>query len=152
MDSVFEILADVNEKKTDKKNNLKELIKKQDFNKQECKILYSIFESIVTGKTKIKNIVSDEDILEKIKEDNKEDFVLTGDSYEENLQYFEEALQEKITLFNTLKSAYDFVILQSILKGKSTLSDAQVERFDEHKKDLANPKEKLSGYLKKVEN
>ena len=128
MDSIFEILADVNEKKTEKKNILKELINAQDFNKQEGKILYSIFESIVTGKAKIKNIISDEDILEKIKEDNKEDFVLTGDIYEENLQYFEEVLQENITLFNTLKSTYDFVILQSILKGKSTLSDAQVER------------------------
>lgn len=67
MDSIFEILADVNEKRTDKKNNLKELIKGQDFNKQEGNILNSIFESIVTGKAKIKNIVSDEDILEKNK-------------------------------------------------------------------------------------
>lgn len=146
MDSIFEILADVNEKRTDKKNNLKELIKGQDFNKQEGKILYSIFESIVTGKAKIKNIVSDEDILEKIKEDNKEDFVLTGDSYEENLQYFEEVLQENITLFNTLKSTYDYVILQSILKGKSTLSDAQVERYDEHKKDLEILKKVIKKY------
>ena len=146
MDSIFEILADVNEKRTDKKNILKELINAQDFNKQEGKILYSIFESIVTGKAKIKNIVSDEDILEKIKEDNKEDFVLTGDSYEENLQYFEEVLQENITLFNTLKSAYDFVILQSILKGKSTLSDAQVERYDEHKKDLEILKKVIKKY------
>lgn len=146
MDLVFEILADVNEKKTDKKNNLKELIQGQDFNKQEGKILYSIFESIVTGKTKIKNIISDEDILEKIKEDNKEDFVLTGDSYEENLQYFEEVLQENITLFNTLKSAYDFVILKSILKGKSTLSDAQVERYNEHKKDLSILKKVIKKY------
>ncbi|MCA5587142.1 type II CRISPR RNA-guided endonuclease Cas9 [Finegoldia magna] len=146
MDSVFEILADVNEKRTDKKNNLKELIKGQDFNKQEGNILNSIFESIVTGKAKIKNIISDEDILEKIKEDNKEDFVLTGDSYEENLQYFEEVLQENITLFNTLKSAYDFVILQSILKGKSTLSDAQVERYDEHKKDLEILKKVIKKY------
>ena len=134
MDSIFEILADPNEKKTKKKDNISELIKAQDFNKQEGKILYSVFESIVTGSAIIKNIISDEDILEKIKEDNKKNFVLTGDSYEENLQYFEEVLQENITLFNTLKSAYDFVILQSILKGKSTLSDAQVERYDEHKK------------------
>lgn len=146
MDSIFEILADVNEKKTEKKNNLKELIKAQDFNKQEGKILYSVFESIVTGSAIIKNIISDEDILEKIKEDNKKNFVLTGDSYEENLQYFEEVLQENITLFNTLKSAYDFVILQSILKGKSTLSDAQVERYDEHKKDLSILKKVIKKY------
>lgn len=146
MDSIFEILADVNEKKADKKNHLKELINKQDFNTQEGKIINSIFESIVTGKTKIKNIISDEDILEKIKEDNKEDFILTGDNYEENLQYFEEVLQEKITLFNTLKLAYDFVIFQPILKGKSTLSDAQVERYDEHKKDLEILKKVIKKY------
>lgn len=146
MDSIFEILEDPNEKKTKKKDNISELIKAQDFNKQEGKILYSVFESIVTGSAIIKNIISDEDILEKIKEDNKKNFVLTGDSYEENLQYFEEVLQENITLFNTLKSTYDFVILQSILKGKSTLSDAQVERYDEHKKDLEILKKVIKKY------
>lgn len=148
MDSVFEILADVNEKKTKKKDNIKELLKRQSFNTKVISILYSIFESIVTGSAIIKNIISDEDILEKIKEDNKKNFVLTGDSYEENLQYFEEVLQENITLFNTLKSAYDFVILQSILKGKSTLSDAQVERYDEHKKDLEILKKVIKKYDK----
>ncbi|MDU7502519.1 MAG: CRISPR-associated endonuclease Cas9 REC1/REC2 domain-containing protein, partial [Finegoldia magna] len=49
-------------------------------------------------------------------------------------------------MFNTLKSTYDFVILQSILKGKSTLSDAQVERYDEHKKDLEILKKVIKKY------
>lgn len=148
IDEAFEIISDINEKKTNKKNQIKELLNRYNFSKDENKILKNIFELIISGKGKVKNIIDDENIIEKLKEDKKEDFLLTGESYEENLSYFESILGEDILLFTTIKSVYDFTLLQDILRGNDFLSYAQVERYNEHKKYL----EKLKSVIKKYDN
>lgn len=146
IDEAFDIISDINEKKTNKKNQIKQLLNKYNFSKDENKVLKNIFELIISGKGKVKNIIDDENIAEKLKDDKKEDFLLSGKAYEENLNYFESILGEDIILFTTLKSIYDFTLLQDILRGKDYLSFAQVERYENHKKDLKLLKKVIKKY------
>lgn len=46
-----------------------------------------------------------------------------------------------------MKNIYDWQVLLSLLKGKSTLSEAMVDTYNEHKKDLKNLKYIVEKYL-----
>ncbi|EHR32288.1 CRISPR-associated protein cas9/csn1, subtype II/nmemi [Helcococcus kunzii ATCC 51366] len=146
-DKAIKIVSDYSLKKTEKKNLIKDLVKETDSIEDSKKII-NIFNLLISGKSKVNGIFDDEEILEKIKEDNKEDFYLTSEKYEENLEYFSQLLDYRFELISSLKSIYDYIILQEVLKGKKYLSYAQVERYKNHKEDLRKLKQLIKKYDK----
>lgn len=54
---------------------------------------------------------------------------------------------EDAELIRRLKSVYDWSLLVDALKGKTTISDAKVEVYESHKKDLAQLKMLVKKYL-----
>lgn len=145
-EDVFKIILDKFLTDTDKINNIKDLTLSNELEKDKSNRLNRIFELIVKGKSSVKNIFNDEEILERVKEDKKDKFDLSDEKYQENLEYFENLLGHRFQLIENLKAIYDFKILDNILDGHDYLSYAKVDSYEQHKKDLSRLKKLIRKY------
>lgn len=76
-------------------------------------------------------------------EEEKLNISFNGDDYDKNIENIEKLLGDKISIINILKELYDMIFLKKLFEGSesNSISSLMVERFNEHKKDLALLKE-----------
>lgn len=76
-------------------------------------------------------------------EEEKLNISFNGDDYDKNIEMIEKLLGDKISIINILKELYDMIFLKKLFEGSesNSISSLMVERFNEHKKDLALLKE-----------
>ncbi|MDO5097042.1 MAG: type II CRISPR RNA-guided endonuclease Cas9, partial [Peptostreptococcaceae bacterium] len=98
--------------------------------------LKNLLELVVGGKVDTKKMLPDaEEELEKI------EFSFSDGSFDEKMDSIELAFAGKMLMLETAKALHDWAILEEILMGKDSLSEAKVEKYAEHQKDLAKLKE-----------
>ncbi|MDO5096934.1 MAG: type II CRISPR RNA-guided endonuclease Cas9 [Peptostreptococcaceae bacterium] len=97
--------------------------------------LKNLLELVVGGKVDTKKMLVDVD-----EEQEKVEFSFSDGSFDEKLDLLEIAFSEKMLILQTAKALHDWAILEEILMGKESLSEAKVEKYIEHQKDLAKLK------------
>ena len=65
--------------------------------------------------------------------------------YEEEIK---ESLQENADVYDVLQKIYNWFVLQDILQGNSSISEAFIKKYKKYKKDLENLKNIYKTYLK----
>ncbi|MDR2504424.1 MAG: type II CRISPR RNA-guided endonuclease Cas9 [Deltaproteobacteria bacterium] len=101
------------------------------------KMLGSIFSAIRGNKIRLSKIWNDLDDAEKELKDELKDFQFSSEKYEECLLLAETVLNdEQLEFIALLKSFYDLVMLDSVMAGASSISEAMVMRWQEHKDEL----------------
>ncbi|MEG0980065.1 MAG: type II CRISPR RNA-guided endonuclease Cas9, partial [Oscillospiraceae bacterium] len=128
-----------------KNNQLKISQKQKELSKlmnSDTKQKKSITNLLSGGKVALSDIFEDENL--KHIEIPKISFL---DINEEISAKLTDILEEKMFIINKLKSIYDWSVLVNILKNQEFLSDAKVEIYEEHKKDLRTLKELVRKYL-----
>lgn len=71
--------------------------------------------------------------------------------FEEKRDDLSENLGERIEFFDLLQSVYSWVVLQSILRGESSISQAMINKYDDYARDLRFIKKLFKQYLTKQE-
>lgn len=108
--------------------------KKKDFSaifkvdKASQKALEEIFILCFGRKTSLKNIF-DEDLLQKIQ-------VSFATDYEEKESEIASVIQDKMMIFEIAKRIYSYIVLKDVLGEKEFISDAMIENYEAHQKDL----------------
>lgn len=69
-----------------------------------------------------------------------------------NEEDIKEALQENADVYDTLHKIYDWFVLQDILQGNSSISEAFINKYEKYKKDLKALKNIYTTYLKSEYN
>lgn len=122
-ESVFEILSRKNMSKAYKKD---ELINCFEFDKSEKQMVVNVINSFLGYSFDLSKIF-DLDI-----EKNKISF----SSDIENEEEIKNELQENVCVYEAMNEIYSWFILQDILKGKNSISDAMIDKYNKYKKDL----------------
>ena len=80
--------------------------------------------------------------IERILDENGKDvtFSFASEDYEEKEADYLAAVQDKDTVFYSLKEVYMAVMYDEILRGKKTISEAMIDRYEKHAVDLKNLK------------
>ncbi len=118
-----------------------------------------VFAGAVLGyKVGLAEIVAPKDDLsketiEKIQDENGRDvtFSFASSDYEENEADYLAAVQDKDDVFYSLKEVYMAVMYDEILRGKKTISEAMVDRYEKHAKDLKALKNVFASNMTKEE-
>ncbi len=97
--------------------------------------LKNLLELVVGGKVDTKKMLADVN-----EEQEKVEFSFSDGSFDEKLDLLEIAFGEKILTLQTAKALHDWAILEEILMGKESLSEAKVEKYIEHQEDLGKLK------------
>lgn len=71
--------------------------------------------------------------------------------FEEKRDDLSENLGERIEFFDLLQSVYSWVVLQNILRGESSISQAMINKYDDYARDLRFIKKLFKQYLTKQE-
>lgn len=145
---ILNVLSEDKSKKNEKKLKIKKIVKDHDLDETISSRMQATWELIISGKKKIDNLFKDEEIILKAKDQGIEEINFDSEKYMENESKLRNILDEKFDIIITLKSIADFIILSTILKGKKYLSDAQVERYEKHSKDLVRLKRLIKKYDK----
>lgn len=118
---------------SDKKKKIQELIfsNKEGVNKNQIKAIAHV---IIGAKVDLNALLDSESYIDE--NDKKISIDFKGSKYEEDYDDLSNLLNEKIYIVDKLKSIYDWSILENLLKGKKYLSEAKVEVYEKHKKDL----------------
>ena len=134
---IKDIILNVKLTKTDKKKELKNLFGKS-------KQLESIFGLAIGTKESLENLFGTSEYKELENDITKISF--SEKIYEEEREKYEEVLEDRIILIDTLKKIYDTVLLSGIKKEGLSLSESKVELYNKHKKELAALKKIIKSY------
>ena len=90
---------------------------------------------------------------EKILDENGKDvsFSFASADYEENETDYIAAVQDRDSVFYRLKEVYMAVMYDEILRGKKTISEAMIDRWDKHANDLKALKKVFATNMSKEE-
>lgn len=85
------------------------------------------------------------------KEDIEEDYLKIefDDKFDEKKESFKLYFKERFDLIIKAKNLHDAILLDSILKGSKTISEAKIKEYNKHKEDLAKLKLVLRNHDKK---
>lgn len=127
IDEVEKIISDRSINKTEKKKKLNNCF--------SCttKMEKAIATALSGGTVSLSDLFEDEDLAEG----DLTKFSFTDSTYEDKVSELESILNERMYLVNKLKAIYDWGILTNIIGDNSYLSDAKVEIYEKHKKDLS---------------
>lgn len=91
--------------------------------------------------------------IERILDENGKDvtFSFASEDYEEKEADYLAAVQDKDTVFYSLKEVYMAVMYDEILRGKKTISEAMIDRYEKHAVDLKNLKKVFASNMTKEE-
>lgn len=139
LNELTSLVKDYTIKRKDKILKAKELLSSK--NTSQNKIIEAIFGGVVNVEQIFGKDKYDVELLSKAK------FYLS-EEVEEFLPILEGELNPTdYEIIVCMKNIYDWQVLLSLLKGKSTLSEAMVDTYNEHKKDLKNLKYIVEKYL-----
>lgn len=105
------------------------------------------------AETVIPNEDSSKEQIEKILDENGKDvtFSFSSSDYEENEADYLAGVQDRDAVFYRLKEVYMAVIYDEILRGKKTISEAMIDRYEKHAKDLKTLKKVFASNMTKEE-
>ncbi|MDH6365209.1 CRISPR-associated endonuclease Csn1 [Enterococcus sp. PF1-24] len=114
---------------------------KADFIKDKQKQIKALFTAIVGNKINLKDIFANSQYTEKENELFPKDLYFNKEDFEDNLATLENLIQpEELEVLISGKKVYESIILAGILNGKSSLSAAMVEKYENHKNQLSKLK------------
>lgn len=100
---------------------------------------------LITGsKVGIWDIFPGENMPADSEEDIKVDF--ESDEYEQNSSKFEALLSDDYIILEKAKAIHDWMLLEGILHDQEYLSDAKIDIYEQHAKDLAQLKKIIRQY------
>lgn len=134
-EDIVDILKNKKISKSEKKDNL---IKVFDYTKDDKTIINNIICAILGYKFDI-NKIFDTDI---------ENSKISFNSEIANEEEIKESLQDNSDIYDAMLKIYNWFILQDILQGKESISDAFINKYEKYKKDLAILKQTYKKYLK----
>lgn len=108
----------------------------------------AIFKLLLGLKAPIGDIFN-ETILDE--NDKKLTIQLSDVKYTEDKEKYEERLEGKMQIVNIAHEIYSWIELQEILGGESSISQAMIKKYKDHKRDLKGLKEIFLAYLSKQE-
>lgn len=73
---------------------------------------------------------------EEYQEAEKKDICFKKSSFDEEYEVYAHILQDDIQLLLHLKAVYDWMVLRKILKDYKYISEAKIDEFDRHKREL----------------
>ncbi len=114
--------------------------------KDECEIDAEIFYKMLCGSS-----VKLKDLFRKDEYEEVESFSLSSDD-EVLAERFSKASGDDAQLLQIAKSVYDWSVLNDILQGKQTISEAKIEAYNQHKSDLKWLKDFVKKYSPKSYN
>lgn len=79
-------------------------------------------------------------------------FAFSDGKYDENEEKYLQAAEERADIFLAAKKIYSAIILDGIMRGKSTLSAAMIDKYEKHAKDLRTLKKLFREHLKEDYN
>lgn len=127
---------------TRRKNALQNLIKPYS-EKNEETLWKDLMATIAGSSVQISKLFPE---LELDEEDGKTKVNFSKDVYEEKREEYESFLHESVQLLDHLRAVYDWMILSETLNGREYLSDAKVEEYNEHARDLETLKYLIKKY------
>ena len=131
---ILNILSQKSKTKSDKKDML---ISCFDFEKTEKQIVSNIINSFLGSPFDLNKIFEIE--LEKSK--------ISFSNEVENEEEIKNELKENSDVYESMKEIYSWFILQDILKGKTYISEAMIEKYEKYKKDLKALKKVYKTYF-----
>lgn len=135
LENIIEILCSKN---TSKSNKQEEIMKCFDYDKEEKALITNVLKAIL-GYTFDVNKIFDMHI-EKNKISFSQDI--------ENEEEIKNCINENIEIYEAMNTIYSWYILQDILKGKTYISEAFIEKYEKYKKDLEILKKIYKTYFK----
>ena len=99
------------------------------------------------GAAKLHVLFDEEKLEEDLKAAEIKSFSLAGD-FDAICDSLSNVLQDKMVIIESAKAIYDWSILADMLKGNTYISEAKVNSFEQHKKDLATLKRVVKKYIK----
>ena len=133
-EEILKILSQKNISKAEKKDKL---IKCFEFEKTEKQIIVNIINSFLGYTFDINKIFETE--IEKNK--------ITFSKEIENEEEIKNELQEKAEIYEAMNEVYSWFILQDILKGKTYISEAMIDKYEKYQKDLKLLKDVYKEYI-----
>jgi len=121
---------------------------KEKINPNNNRLLNAVFTAMQGNKIQLSKIWNDLDDAEKEIKDELKEFKFSSEKYDECLTYAETILNDDQLGFLALcKSFYESVQLDRVMSGVSYVSEAMVQRYDEHKVDLKLLKDFIRKYM-----
>ncbi len=126
MSKMADIIKDSSKGKTQKKTELQQCFDSK--NRSEKAIL-----ALLAGsKVKLSHIFDDA----SFDESEKASISFSDNNYDENESIYEDILQEKFIVIRSVKAVYDWALLNEIMQGYDSVSEAKVASYEKHRKDL----------------
>lgn len=139
LENLKNILKDKETTKSEKKDKLMKLF---DYSKDEKSIINGIICAVLGYKFDVN----------KIFDANIENSNISFSTDIANEDEIKEALQENADLYDVLQKIYNWFILQDILQGNNSISEAFIHKYEKYKKDLKILKYIYRTYLKSEYN
>ncbi len=151
-DELQQVLKNKKFGKKQKENNIKLLncfyfSNEEELEQTNKKQIEEIIKSIIGSKVTVATLF-DNELLQEIE---KPKFSFTDSNFDETYSKLESDLGEKIELINLLKAVYDWSVLVNIMDGSSTISEAKVKIYEQHKNDLDFLKRFVKTYFSEKE-
>lgn len=141
LSNVLEVLLDKN-----KSNKVKEDLFLKCFNgldKNSKKTINELFKLLNGYKANLSAVFVHLDLSEL---EGKSKLSFASELDDDTESKLQKVLDENFDILENLKSVYDYMILNELLRGKTSLSDAMVSIYEQHEKDLSNLKHILKKY------
>lgn len=130
---LFEVLCDRNKKKSEKEKQIAACFTPAEGNeKGGKKAVNALKKALVGSDFSLNDLFLTEEDFGDVKK-----LGFSQAAYEDNLSKIEDSLgEDRVALIEALKSIYDLSVLNEILHGKKTLSEAKIEAYQTHKDHL----------------
>lgn len=136
LNDMKETLCDCTMKKAEKKDAIIELFVERD---KDVKRMITEIVSLLLGNTGNLTKLFPKSGIQKDEKDYKTSF--DSKNYDSEASVIESYLQDDFIIVEQLHSVYSFCLLQDILKGKKFISDAMVQKYEDHHNDLKELKD-----------
>ena len=119
-----------------------ELLKLFNYQKEDKKAVTTLMNLLAGGTVNLSDLFSDE----SLDSCGQKKITFKGSSYDDNETLFRETLLDRFGVIEASKKLYDWAILQNILNGKTSISEAKVEVYEQHQTDLTLLKGMVRAY------
>lgn len=140
---ILNILKDNSTRSVKIDNCLKHLA----INKDNKQVLKNLFSGLVGNQFNFTKMVSSEKV-QYVNEDIKLKF--SDSNFENKLEEYSSSLGEYLDFIELMKRIYGWITLNKILKSGNSVSEAMIDRYEQHKNDLKELKNVIKEYDRKI--
>lgn len=131
VDGLYELISQLD---GDKRKKQKEILNFLLENTGDKRVIEESIKILLGYKGSLAKLFSDESLLDDSGKEIQIEF--SSSQYEDEEDAIGLLLEEKFFLIESLKSIYSLMVLQGILSGSENISEAMIDKYDKHKKDL----------------